>query len=159
MPHIQFIVNGDDFMKKSMLVMCLILVVFTGVACSVQSINNNDWSYDLPNKYAIWHVNSRKIVCGKKETEHSIRHVVEEYVLQFCYDEQYIFLECVEISEDSMEEIDSSNPIYYIINNINDEVNGPFSETEFGEKQKSLQTDKVSTWIKTKPKPEGAHIP
>ena len=68
-------------------------------------------------------------------------------------------MECAEVSDDSMEEIESSNTVFYIINTLNDEVNGPFSEIEFKMNQEALQTERFSTWIKTTPKPKGAIIP
>lgn len=122
-------------------------------------INNNDWSYELPNDYVIWHINSRKIVCGKKNTANSITNIVGDYIINFCYNDQYVCMQCVDVSNDLSEDIDKSNPQFYIIDTINEDVNGPLLEKEFEDVLKFLKVDNLSTWIPTKPKPDGAKIP
>ncbi len=50
----------------------------------------SDWSYDLPNDYAIWRCNSRTINLGKKTSDCSMEERVGSYISMFCYDDRYV---------------------------------------------------------------------
>ena len=155
--------NGGDFLRRSILLVSIISVsVSLLCACAFvdfdNQLSNNDWSYELPNDYVIWHINSREIVCGKRNTENSITNIVEDYIIKFCYNDQYVCLQCVNITNDTLEDIDESNPHFYIIDTLNEDVNGPLLENEF-EDMSSILIDDLSTWLATKPRPDGATIP
>lgn len=149
-------------MKKYLVIGVLIIVTLLMGACSIFDFNsktsNNDWSYALPNDYVIWHINSRRIVCGKRSTEQSIANVGGNYVVKFCYNNQFICLQCVDVPDNLSESIDESNPQFYIINTVNDEIFGPLSKGEYLEKTSDMNFDNLSSWISTKPRPEGAQF-
>ena len=136
----------------------ILLCVCAFIGCGVKTIKN-DWSYEFPHEYFLWHINSRKIVFGKKQTENSIKNIVEDHVIRFCYNDQYVCLQCVEVSENVLEEIDESNPKFYVIDLLNETVDGPLEKNEYEKKLNVLYVDNLSMWIPTKPKPEGAKIP
>ena len=160
----QFMTNGGDDVKR-LIILGSIMSVFVILLCACNSVDfnnqlsSNDWSYELPNDYVIWHINSRKIVCGKKNTEHSITNVVGDYIIKFCYNDQYVCMQCVEVSNNLLEDIDESNSRFYILDTINEDVYGPLLEQEFKEMINILKADNLSAWIPTKPKPDGAKIP
>ena len=132
-------------------------------ACSLSThqdeVGNNDWSYSLPNNYVIWHVKTSEIVCGKKEHEHSISTVAGDYVKLFCYNTQYVCLQCTHTSDDELETVTQSCSQYYIIDTLSDEVIGPLSEEEYFENVRDMGINQLSSWIATKPRPEGAVFP
>ena len=138
---------------------CAILLCACKLVDFDNQLSNNDWSYELPNNYVIWHINSRKIVCGKKNTENSITNIVDGYIIKFCYNDQYVCLQCVDVANDSLEDIDESNPQFYIIDTLNEDVNGPLLKNEFEDMLNILIEDSLSTWLPTKPTPDGAKFP
>lgn len=116
-------------MKKCIKIISIILLVISLSACTsntvIYGIHNGDWSYKLPNNYEIWRINSREIVCGKKDGENSLSNVINEnYVLEFKYNERYVCLKCVETTQNLYAEIDKSNPNFYII----DTMKTPYTE-------------------------------
>lgn len=149
--------------NRHIFIFVLTIVVFLSACSSTFSntqIGNNDWEYDMKNGYEIWHVNARSIVCGKRNTAHSLSNVGGDYVVKFYYNTQHVFLQCVDVPEDINEEINFSNPLFYIIDAKTDEVLGPLSEQEFEEALTNTIDFKESVlWINTKPRPEGAKFP
>ena len=92
-------------MRKCILLACIISVcIILLFGCDYiqpdNQLGNNDWSYELPNEYTIWHVNSRSIICGKKHTENSITNVVEDDIVKFCYNDRYVCMQYVDVSDD-----------------------------------------------------------
>ena len=146
--------------NRHIIIFVLAIAVFLS-ACSSDfsntQIGNNDWEYDMQNGYEIWHVNSRSIVCGKRNTANSLSTVGGDYVAKFYYNTQYVFLQCVDVPEDINEEINYSNPLLYIIDTKTDTVTGPLSKQEFEEASTNAIGIKESiVWIDTNPRPEGA---
>ncbi len=112
-----------------------------------------DWFYDLPNDYAIWRVNSREILVGV-ESEHSLEHTLERYVSSFCYNGQWIGLQCVDVPEDLQEEINFSQPDYYLINMYTHEITGPMTLEAY--REATVNFADMTDWIATVPAPDGA---
>jgi len=120
-------------------------------------VNNGDWSYKLPNNYEIWRLNSREIICGKRDGENSLSNVINEnYILEFKYNEHYVCLKCVEATRDLSVEIDESNPNFYIIDTIENTIYGAYTNTDYEDKVKDMGLIFNTNWIKTTPIPEGA---
>lgn len=161
MQHFRIVRNGRSVIYKMMIgaaILLLSILAACSFADSAEEVGNSDWSYDLPNDYAIWHVNSRNIVCGKKRTPHSISDVGGTYVTQFCYNSQYVCLQCADVPSDLSEEIDTSNPDYYIIDTNTDAVNGPLKKEAFEELLDSMDPEEFTPWIQTKPMPMDARF-
>lgn len=146
--------------KKTLILIIIFLWGQSLTACNWFSINNevhnNDWSYKLPNKYEINHINSREIICGKRETEHSSSIIIDRYVTEFCFSNQFVSLKCVDVPQDLSEEINRSDPDYYIIDTVNNATYGPFDERRYSEEIEELNVTGLSAWVKTYPRPEGA---
>lgn len=139
------------------------MLVISLSACTSNTIpsdiNNGDWSYKLPNNYEIWRINSREIVCGKKDGENSLSNVINEnYVLEFKYNERYMCLKCVEATQDLSAEIDKSNPNFYIIDTMEDTIYGAYAHTDYENKVNDMGLIFNTNWIKTTPIPEGAEF-
>lgn len=150
-------------MKKCIKIISIILLIMSLSACASNAIssgiNNGDWSYKLPNNYEIWRINSREIVCGKKDGENSLSNVINEnYVLEFKYNERYVCLKCVEATQNLSAEIDKSNPNFYIIDTMKDTIYGAYTNTDFQDKIKDMGLIFNTDWIKTTPIPEGANF-
>lgn len=138
--------------RKFAIVVCAICCLLLS-ACNAHNhsngVNNGDWEYALPNDYVIWHVNSKSIVCGKKNSEHSISHVTGDYVKSFSYNDEYIFLQCIANKQNNDNQIK-----YYIIKVQSDKIIGPLAESEYGEYV--AEHDIISPyWIDTSPIPQG----
>ncbi len=148
-------------MKKSIMICIILSFCFFAASCFYCLVPspNNDWRYKLPNNYEIWRVNSREIVLGELESEYSLATVVDEYISEFCYNERYVCVKRVDVPEDLNEEIDTSNPEYYIVDTAEDIPYGPYDINEFYDKKEELQITGLSSWIATKPRPEGATVP
>ena len=116
---------------------------------------NNDWSYSLPNNYAIWHINVRSIVLMCIEQERTTT-IIGGYISEFAYNENYVVLKQVDSSFDLTQPLDISNPKYYIINTIEQITEGPFSEDQYCDNIQQIDNKNLSVWIKTYPRPQGA---
>lgn len=153
-------------MKKILHLLFILLLITSLSACTsnteenninTDGVHNGDWSYKLPNNYEIWHINSRKIICGKKDGKNSLSNIISEnYILEFNYNERYVCLKCVEVTQDFSTEIDESNPNFYIIDTMEDAVYGAYTNADFEGKVKDMNLLFNSNWIKTKPIPDGA---
>ena len=130
-------------------VICCLLLSACNVYNHTHGVNNGDWEYALTNDYVIWRVNSQSIVCGKKNSDHSISHVTADYVKSFSYNDEYIFLQCIENKENTDNQIK-----YYIIKVQSHNIIGPLAESEYGEYL--VEHDIISPhWIDTSPTPQG----
>ena len=120
-----------------------------------------DWEYDkLPNNYEIWRINSQDIVLMKNDD--SAERVISRYILEFCYNDSYIGIkkimvdESIPYNEMLIEEMDATNPSYFLVDTVNDTVMGPYTSEEYTIKIEELEIKSMCDWIKTVPKPQGA---
>lgn len=127
----------------------------------------SDWTYtDLPGGYQIWHINSDCITVVRvfSEDSNDNESVIQEYVDAFCYNDTYIGIKRLPYDFDSDEypddvfEMDFSNLEHYIIDASTHEVHGPYTEEEYAVRCEELGVGEMCDWIKTYPKPEGAHL-
>lgn len=145
---------------RILLFVCILALVVFLASCNLfpvsNQIHNGDWEYDLPHDYTIWHVNSQKIVLGHYNSANSISFVLEDNILTFCYNDEYV---CVETENDDSTLInpnESSTSSYYIINMVDNSVLGPFSKENFEKNCVVDGIDKLSDWISTNHAPGGA---
>lgn len=139
-------------MKKNIFLVEILLICLCLSGC----VGLNDWNYELYNGYEIARLNSKEIILiDKNATPNQI--ALYKYIIEFCYNEQFVCLKVVEISEGTT--IDTSCPQYYIVNMVNDTIYGGFDEGEFLKEQKALNIGELSAWLSTVPNPEGAVFP
>lgn len=159
---ILFMMNGGESMKKISVFLFFLFIVFLTGSCFFEKQNkqvaNNDWSYVLPNGYVIWHINSNRIVCGKKDSQYSISNVGGNHVIKFCYNNQFVCLQCIQ-NNDTNEQKDAQITLdYYVINTIDDVVYGPLTENDYVLLMENMNLENITSWIATKPRPEGAQF-
>lgn len=134
----------------------ILIVILTSCGAGWQ-----DWEYDhLPNDYEIWRINSEDIVLMKNKG--STERVINRYILEFCYNDSYIGIKKIMVDENIpyhevyIEELDATNPSYFLVDTVNDTVMGPYTSEEYTIKIKDLEIESMCDWIKTVPKPQGA---
>lgn len=145
-------------MKRLLIFKFLVIVCICGLLSGNEGhIGNGDWSYVLSNEYEIWHISSKNIILGKKSGESSLTEVVSEYIVEFCYNNDYVCVKRVDVSDirEDLEVLRKKVPEYYIVDMTNDIKYGPFTETEYFEQCCKLETGRFDEWIKTYPAPDG----
>ena len=124
----------------------------------------NDWMYtNLPEDYAVVHMNSREIVLSRVNGSHG-ESVIRAYVTHFCHNDRYIGIKRINCDatgglETPFEEVVWADVDleYYLIDAQTGTLFGPYSETSFAQVCLAQQTGELSDWISTYPRPEGAH--
>lgn len=146
--------HGSKRFIVAVVVIATIITLFAGCA------GLSDWAYPLPYGYEIWRINSERIVLVKNQGETSDT-VIEDYIISFCHNECYIGIQNISLrtgqSSESIGQIDTSNPDYYLVDAASDEVFGPYTAEEYKTKKQDLNTGELGTWIDTSTRPEGAY--
>ena len=143
-------------MKKKYLAIVMV-VIFTLLCSSCFGPGMNDWHYDLPNGYEIVHVSSHNIICvNRNQTGNTT--IVDAQVSEFCFNDRYVGLKRVDVY-DIHEEIDYSNPVYYLVDTLKGRVYGALSEEEYISRIDYFDVENMCEWMATKPAPEGAVFP
>lgn len=140
----------------------LFIVVFIMTLILTSCPGLQDWVYDkLPNGYEIWRFNSQDIALIKRDGD-STNGVINRYILEFCYNDSYIGMKRLMIDESipyqdlRIEEMDQSDPVYYLVDAVNDVIMGPYTAEEYEDQIEALGIGTMCDWIKTVPMPEGA---
>ena len=108
-----------------------------------------DWTYELPNGYELWRINSSEILIKytKSETEGKS---IPSFVKEFAYDERYVFSR-------NVEDINNNNvldEIYYALDTLEKKVYGPFDSIEdLQNKIEEWNTELPERWYRTSPDP------
>lgn len=143
--------------SNSALLICVLILTFILTSCA----GLQDWCYNkLPNGYEIWRINSQDIVLIKRKGDLTDLKI-SRYILEFCYNNSYIGIKQLMIDENipyqdvHIEEMDTSNPFYYLVDAVNDVVMGPYTAEDYEDQIEALEIDTMCDWIKTVPTPEG----
>lgn len=132
--------------KIIVITISILFVVFIFImSLSKIMTGNGDWKYELKNNYQIWKVNSNEIVIGKTEDATSLTPIINDNVVKFKYNDNYVVVGCNNDFKDN-------NLQYYIINFDTDEIIGPLNKSDLDKENIDIAID----WIKTKPAPKGA---
>ena len=122
----------------------------------------DDWAYTLlPGDYEIWRVNSQTIVFGKVNASGSLQHVVDSYILEFCYNDVFIGLKQVSLDSSVHYENEDilktqSDAHFYLVDAMQEIVYGPYTEEIYLQQLQALQTGPLGEWISSIPRPEDA---
>jgi len=131
-------------MKKNILLITVtFLLVLT--ACS----GTSDWTFELPNGYELWRINSNEVIIKYAPSE-ADNEGIPSFVKEFAYDDRYVFSRNVEdiSSNDILEEI------YYILDTQEKKVYGPFDSTdELQNNADELKIKLPKRWYRTSPDP------
>jgi hypothetical protein len=155
--------KGSRIIRLIVLIIAILIALLTAILMLAFSQAFQDWTYDkLPNGYEIVHVNSEDIELDKADGD-SLDIKIDRYILEFCYNDSYIGIKRLMIDDNlpyqeaHIEDIDASNPSYYLVDTVNDVVMGPYTAEEYENQIEALKIDTMCDWIKTVPMPEGAH--
>lgn len=109
----------------------------------------SDWSYQLPNNYEIWRINSEEIVIKNMITETNVDEI-SGFIKEFSYDNRYVFMRNVEnISDNNI-----LNETYFVLDTNENKVYGPYDTIEILQKQaKEWDVDLPQKWYRTSPDP------
>lgn len=154
-------VEKGDSMKKVYFILALILVMTLITSCGA---GMSDWKLILPNNYEMWHINSKEIIIGYKDTESSLTTGrdgttigIKADVVEVCFNDRYVGAKQIDVQQDLKQEIDTSNPRYYLLDTLKREVYGPFTTiNQFNKKCSELGVYHLSKWEKTRPAPRKA---
>ena len=136
--------------KLKQLLSFVVLPIF--ITCIFVSCTG-DWEYKLPNNYEIVRVNSQSIVFGKNNN--SFDQTIDRYILEFCYNENYIGLKRLPLDHVPADEIvdidslDRSSMEFYLIDAMKDKQYGPYTEEQFTQKCNEIGTGNLGEWILT----------
>ena len=112
-----------------------------------------DGRYDLPGEYSIIYANTRSVdLCRDQKEDGKVwgaTSIVETYVSEIAYNDDYIFAKRVDVPEDINKDIDTSNPEYYLLVVETGLLSGPFSKKEFKAQIKTLNLSKMPKWRET----------
>lgn len=107
------------------------------------------WTYNLPNDYSINKTSDIDVFLVKNKA----KKIVNDYVAEFSYSENYITLKCLESNNNSI------IVKFYIIDSLKDNIYGPYKlESEFKQELEIKVNEQLSNWIKTINVPDGAVI-
>jgi len=117
-----------------------------------------DWKYVLPNGYVMVRLNSRNILIGQNH-EYTIdsQNGIEAHIIEFCFNDRYVCAQQVDVTEDLDKPVNKDNPRYLILDTLNQEVIGPFTDIDAYDRELiRLEVTDLCDWIATSPAPKGA---
>lgn len=127
---------------KKMLFIIIVLLIVTSCA------GTNDWSYDLPNGFEVWHINSKEIKVVYLGDDLGLE--IPSFVKEFTYDSQYVFTR-------NVDDIGVNNIFdekFYILDTKNKILYGPYNKVDdFINELKNLQIDFPTHWYRTSSDP------
>ncbi len=129
-------------MKKHIILSVVIFILLTGCA------GVDDWSYELPNGYEVWRINSNEIIV-KCVSDATNNVNIPSFVKEFTYNDRFVCTRNVP----SINENNIFNEIYYILDTKEKVLHGPFESIE--EFQNKLKEFEIVTekWYRTSPDP------
>ena len=131
--------------QASRLAMTLLLISMILSACS----GVGDWTVsNFPGGYSVWRINSDKVIlCLPRENRSTAATVVETYVFELAFNDDYIFAKRADVPEGGWRYMDKSNPDYYIVTVADRSCSGPLDETAFAEALQALELDEPPEWM------------
>ena len=128
-------------MKKILIFICLIFLT----SCAGVS----DWSYQLPNGYQVWRINSGEIII-KYVGEETVDTGIPSFIKEFSYDDRYVFTRNIDdVSENNIFE-----ETYYALDTEERKIYGPFENMEIMKnKAEEWSCNVPAKWYRTSPDP------
>ena len=139
-------------MKRASVITAVLLAAALLTGCVGPGAN--DWRYELPDGYAIWHINPSDITFGR-ETDGVLEPLVDGFVYSFCYGSGYVGLRCGDPPD--TDKTGSGGTVYYLFRTSGGgELFGRYDEEGYLEAVSDPGIGEMSGWIDTKPAPKGA---
>ena len=118
-------------------------LVFVLTACG----GTSDWTFELPNGYELWRINSNEVIIKYVKSEVDSEGI-PSFVKEFAYDNRYVFSR-------NIKNISSNNileEMYYILDTQERKIYGPFdSLEEMHKKTDELNVELPDKWYRTSP--------
>lgn len=132
-------------MKRVFLTFVVIAELFLS-ACA----GTNDWSFELPNDFAIWHINAQDIRIVYTGEQANIPNIVG-FVKEFAMDERYVYVRMVmDIAKNNI----LLDETYDIIDTQKKVVYGPYTTlSELQKKASECETEIPEQWYCTSSNP------
>lgn len=122
----------------------LVIFLLTGCGAGV-----SDWSYQLPNNYEVWRINSNNIIIKDMNTQKNVDEI-SGFVKEFSYDSRYVFTRNV----DSIESNNIFDEKYYVLDTEEKKVyDSCNSVDELNELAEKLEIEIPVKWYRTSPDP------
>lgn len=132
---------------KKIIMLLLVCVALTGCGAGV-----SDWSYQLPNNYEVWRINSDSIIIKDMETQKNVDEIIG-FVKEFSYDSRYVFTRNVE----SISINNIFDEKYYVLDTKEKKVyDSCDSISELTELAEELEIKVPTKWYRTSPDPNFA---
>ena len=138
-------------------------IIILLLACITASFSScvSDWLYELPNDYCIFNnatnYNSLDKITHRNKGSCRAEVVVESYVHEFSYNEQYVAVKQFDPEKLDFENFNSndfSTPTYYLVDTISGNIYGPYkSQKEFETVCREFDVGNLSEWIVTSRNP------
>ena len=145
-------------MKERFLWIIIFFIVGAVFVYLITSPKVEKWTYDLlPNDYAIKKTSETDVVLGKYidglfEIERDNKKIgIEDYIAEFKYGNNYISLKCLEPKKSEVK------VKFYIVDTKNEYIYGPYQDEEtYNKVAEKIIEEKLSNWIETIHRPDGA---
>lgn len=115
---------------KTFIILILLVCLFAHFNNGTLS-KGKDWIYYLPAGYEVWHINAHEIILNKRTQDGQLLTVLDQFILEFGYNYNYIGVKQVNIPRNINSDVDGSIPSYYIIEANSGNISGPMDEIEF----------------------------
>ena len=127
-----------------MLTSFLVAFILTGCGAGV-----SDWSYQLPNNYEVWRINSNSIIIKDMSSQKNVSEI-SGFVKEFSYDARYVFTRNVESIEDN----NVFDEKYYILDTEEKKIFDVCdSVDELKNLAEDLEIELPTKWYRTSPDP------
>ena len=141
--------------RRSIIIILLVCIAVSFSACV------SDWIYELPNDCCIFNnatdYNSLNKITNRYKGSCNTQIVVESYVHEFSYNEQYVAVKQFNPESLDFQNFDSndfSTPTYYFVDTVSTTVYGPYeTQEEFDAACKEMNVGKLGEWISTRSNP------
>ena len=138
-------------------IISVLILLCTALSACIGA-GTGDWKYVLPNGYEMVRVNSRNILIGQSY-EYTIdsKNGIEAHIIEFCFNDRYVCAQQVDVIMDLNKPVDKDNPRYLILDTLNQEVFGPFTDIDsYNLELIHLEVTDLCDWTATSPAPKGA---
>ena len=128
---------------KKIIMVSIVVLFLTGCA------GVSDWSYQLPNNYEVWKINSENIIIKNMNTQNNVDEI-SGFVKEFSYDLRYVLTRNIEnISNNNI-----LDEVYYVLDTKENKVYGPFDSIKELQGRVEEWSIKVpEKWYRTSPDP------
>jgi len=133
-------------MKNRILGIIIFLIVGLVIIYFITIPKVEKWIYKLPNNYIIEKKSDVEVILLKNN-----KVIINDYIAEFSYGENYITLKCLE------QDYNSVVVNFYIIDSLSDNIYGPYEiESDYNQKVDEKVHEKLNSWIETINIPDGA---